>query len=92
MFAFVEIPQHGLAVLASGRAERTVGRNGDGVQISSVPDVVRLQLAVGQIPDLEEGRGTKEEGRRRDEGRRTDEGGGTKEEGREMKGRDEGET
>ena len=52
MFAFVEIPQHGLAVFATGSAEGAVGRNGDGVQITSVTDVIRLQLAVGQVPHL----------------------------------------
>ena len=52
MLALVEIPEHGVAVFASGGAERTVGRNGHRVQISRVTDVVRLQLAIRQIPDL----------------------------------------
>jgi len=54
MLALVKIPEHGLAIFATRGAERTVGRNGDGVQITRVPDVVRLQLAVGQVPDLDE--------------------------------------
>jgi len=54
VLALVEVPQHGLAVLATGSAKRTVGRNGDGVQVSSVANVVGLQLAVGQVPHLNE--------------------------------------
>jgi len=54
VLSFVEIPQHGVAVFASGRAEGTVGRNRDRVQVTSVTDVIRLQLAIGQIPDLDE--------------------------------------
>ena len=56
MLSFVEIPQHGVAVFASGRAEGTVGRNRDRVQVTSVTDVIRLQLAIGQIPDLKQGK------------------------------------
>ena len=52
MFAFVKIPEHGLAVLATGSAKRTVGRHGHRVQVTRVTDVVRLQLAVGQVPHL----------------------------------------
>jgi len=54
MFAFVKIPEHGLAVLATGSAKRTVGRHGHRVQVTRVTDVVRLQLAVGQVPHLDE--------------------------------------
>ena len=42
-----------LGVLSAGGAERTVGRHGDGVEVPRVPDVVRLELAVGQVPDLD---------------------------------------
>ena len=52
MFAIIKIPKHGLAVLAPAGTEGTVGAEGDGVEISGVTDVVRLQLAVGQVPDL----------------------------------------
>jgi len=54
MLSLVEIPEHRLAVLATGSAEGTVGRDGDRVQVTGVADVVRLQLAVGQIPNLDE--------------------------------------
>lgn len=38
--------------LAPGGAEGAVGGHGDRVQVPRVPDVVRLQLAVGQVPHL----------------------------------------
>ena len=47
------MPKQSLAVLATGGAQRTVGRNGDGVQIPIVAVMVVLQLAVGQIPYLD---------------------------------------
>lgn len=53
MLAVIEIPQQGLGVLAAGRAQRTIGRNGNGVQVSVVSLVVDLQLAVRQVPDLD---------------------------------------
>jgi len=54
MFSFVQIPQHGLTVLATGGAKGAVRRHGDRVQVTSVADVVRLQLAVGKVPNLHE--------------------------------------
>ena len=53
MFAIIKIPKHGLAVLAPAGTEGTIGAEGDGVEISGVTDVVRLQLAVGQVPNLD---------------------------------------
>ena len=52
VLAVVEVPEHGLGVLAAGGAEGAVGGHGDGVQVAGVTDVVGLQLAVGQVPDL----------------------------------------
>ena len=52
MLAIVEVPEHGLAVLATAGTQGTVRGQSHGVQISSVTDVVGLQLAVGQVPDL----------------------------------------
>ena len=52
--AFVEVPEHGSAVLASGSAEGAVGGNGDGVQIASVANKVGEELARGEVPDLDE--------------------------------------
>jgi len=54
MFALVEIPEHCLAVLATRSAKGTVGRHSHRVQVTSVTDVIRLQLAVGQVPHLDE--------------------------------------
>ena len=52
MFAVIEVPEHGLGVLAAGGAEGAVGRHGDGVQVAGVADVVGLEPAVGQVPHL----------------------------------------
>jgi len=54
VLALLEIPQHGNSVLSSGSAERSIRGDGDGVQISSVSDEVGAELAVGQVPDLDE--------------------------------------
>lgn len=54
MLALVEVPEHGLSVFASGGAEGTVWRNGDGVDVSGVSDVVGLQAAVSEVPDLDD--------------------------------------
>lgn len=53
MLAVIQIPQQSLAVLASGCAERAIGRDGDGVQVTVVSIMVKLELAVGQVPDLD---------------------------------------
>ena len=53
VLAIIEVPQHGLGVLATGSAEGTVGGHGDRVQVAGVADVVGLQLAVGQVPHLD---------------------------------------
>lgn len=47
----VQVPQQRHVVLASGRAQRTVGGDGHRVQVSLVSVVGGLQLAVGQVPD-----------------------------------------
>jgi len=49
----VQVPQHGVAVLAARRAERAVRRHGHGVEVAVVAVVVGLELAVGQVPDLD---------------------------------------
>lgn len=46
----VEVPQHGLAVLATRGAERAVRRDGHRVQVAGVAEMVGLELAVGQVP------------------------------------------
>ena len=52
MLAIVEVPEHGLGVLAPGGAQGTVRAHGDSVEVAGVTDVVSLQLAVSQVPDL----------------------------------------
>lgn len=46
----VQVPEQGHVVLSAGRAQRTIGRDGDRVQVALVAMVRRLQLAVGQVP------------------------------------------
>ena len=53
MLVVSEVPEHGLAVLAAAGAQGAVGAEGDGVEVPSVTHVVGLQLAVGQVPDLD---------------------------------------
>jgi hypothetical protein len=48
----VEIPEHRGTVLATGSAERSVGGDGDGVDVAGVADVVGLELAGGEFPNL----------------------------------------
>lgn len=52
VLGLVEIPEHGSTVLATGSAERAVGGDGDGVDVTSVANVVSLQLAAGEFPNL----------------------------------------
>jgi len=53
MLPIVQVPEHGLGVLAARSTQRTVRTHGDSVQVACMADVVGLQLAVGQIPDLD---------------------------------------
>lgn len=54
VFAVVEIPQHGFAVATTAGAQRTVGRDGDGVDVRVVTVVVGAKFAVRQVPNLNE--------------------------------------
>ena len=53
MLVIGKVPQHGLAVLAAAGAQGAVRAEGDGVKVPGVTHVVGLQLAVGQVPDLD---------------------------------------
>lgn len=53
MLALVEVPKHSLSVFASGSTEGTIWRDGNGVDVSGVTDVVGLQTAVSEVPDLD---------------------------------------
>ena len=52
VLALVEVPEHSDAVLATGRRQRAVGRDRDGVDVASVAVVVGLELELGEFPDL----------------------------------------
>lgn len=52
VLALVKVPEHGDAVLATGRGEGTIGRDGDGVDVAGVTVVVGLQLELLEFPDL----------------------------------------
>ena len=55
VLGFVEVPQHGRAVFAAGGAQRAIGGDGHGVDVAGVADVVGLDAAGGEFPDLEDG-------------------------------------
>lgn len=52
VLGLVKVPQHGGTVLAAGGTQRSIGGDGDGVDVAGVADVVGLQLAGGELPDL----------------------------------------
>ena len=52
VLGLVEIPQHGGTVFAAGSAERSVRGDGYGVDVSSVANMVGLDAAGGEFPDL----------------------------------------
>ena len=53
VLGLVEIPEHGGAVLATGGAEGSIGGDGDGVDVAGVTDVVGLETAGSELPNLE---------------------------------------
>ena len=52
VLALVQVPEHGGTVLATGSAKGTVGGDGDGVDVAGVTDVVSLDAASGELPNL----------------------------------------
>ena len=52
MLGLVQVPEHGGTVLATGGAEGSVGGNGDGVDVAGVTDVVGLETAGSELPNL----------------------------------------
>ena len=53
VLGLVEVPEHGCTVLAAGSAKGSVGGDGDCVDVAGVADVVGLDAARGEFPDLE---------------------------------------
>lgn len=47
VLGLVEIPEHGRTVFSARRAKRPIGRDGDGVDVAGVADVVGLNAARG---------------------------------------------
>ena len=52
VLGLVKVPEHGCSVLATGGAKRTIGGDGDGVDVASVADVVGLDTARSELPNL----------------------------------------
>jgi hypothetical protein len=52
VLGLVEVPEHGGTVLATGGAEGSVGGDGDGVDVAGVTDVVGLETAGSELPNL----------------------------------------
>lgn len=52
VLGLIEVPEHGGTVLATGGAEGAVGGDGDGVDVAGVTDVVGLETAGGELPNL----------------------------------------
>jgi hypothetical protein len=52
VLGLVKIPEHGGTVLATGGAQGTVGGDGDGVDVAGVTNVVGLELAGRELPNL----------------------------------------
>ena len=48
----IEVPEHGLGILATRGTQRTVRGNSYGVEVPSVPVVVSFELAVSETPHL----------------------------------------
>jgi hypothetical protein len=52
MLGIVKIPEHDNTVLTSGSTERTIGRDGDSVNVTVVTNEVGTELHLGKIPNL----------------------------------------
>lgn len=53
VLGLIQIPEHGGPVLATGGAERAIGGDGDGVDVAGVADVVGLDAAGSEFPNLD---------------------------------------
>jgi len=54
VFRLVQIPEHGGTIFAARCAKRAIGRDGDGVDVAGVTDVVGLNTAGSQFPNLDQ--------------------------------------
>jgi hypothetical protein len=53
VLGLVQVPEHGGSVLTTGGAQGAIGRDGDGVDVSGVTDVVGLETAGSELPNLD---------------------------------------
>ena len=52
MLGLIQVPEHGCAVFAAGGTEGAVGGDGYRVDVAGVTNVVGLNAAGGEFPDL----------------------------------------
>ena len=52
MLGLVEVPEHGGSVFSARSAEGAVGGDGDGVDVAGMADMVGLNAAGGEFPNL----------------------------------------
>lgn len=52
VLGLVQVPEHGCSVLTTRGAQRAIGRDGDGVDVTGVTNVVGLDAAGSEFPDL----------------------------------------
>lgn len=52
VLALIKIPEHRGTVLATRGAQRSIGGDGDGVDVAGVANVVGLELAARELPNL----------------------------------------
>jgi hypothetical protein len=52
VLGLIEIPEHGGSVLSTRCTERSIRRDSNSVDVSSVADMISLKSAGGELPDL----------------------------------------
>ena len=65
VLALVQVPEHSDAVLAAGGRERTIRRDGNGVDVAGVAVVVGLELELRELPDLSKKKWVRNSSKRR---------------------------
>jgi hypothetical protein len=55
VLGLVKVPEHGGTVLATGSAEGSIGGDSDGVDVTGVTDVIGLETARSELPNLNAG-------------------------------------
>lgn len=50
----VQVPQHGSSILSTRSAERPIGRDSNRVDVTGVSNVVGLETAAGELPNLDQ--------------------------------------